>query len=134
MASPDKVKHLEFIQSVINRLSANSFLLKGWGATLVAALFALAAKDADAKFILVAYIPVLVFWVVDAYMLSRERAFRSLYNEVRQRSETEIDFSMDIARFNDEGNGWIHSFFSKTLLIYYGSLIGLMLLIMNFIR
>ena len=31
-----KLKHLEFIQGVINRLATNSFLMKGWSVVLVA--------------------------------------------------------------------------------------------------
>jgi hypothetical protein len=42
-------------------MSNHSFLLKGWGVTLVAALFALAAKDANAKYILIAFLPILIF-------------------------------------------------------------------------
>ena len=42
----NKQKHLEFIQTTINRIAGNCFLLKGWAITLVAALFALSAKDA----------------------------------------------------------------------------------------
>ncbi len=41
----NKIKHLEFIQIVITRMNVNSFFLRGWSVTLVAALFALAAKD-----------------------------------------------------------------------------------------
>ena len=32
------VKHLEFIQGVVNRLGGNSFLLKGWSMTVLAAV------------------------------------------------------------------------------------------------
>lgn len=41
----NKVKHLEFIQGVVNRLSTDSFLLKGWSVVLVSALFALSASQ-----------------------------------------------------------------------------------------
>ena len=41
----NKLKHLEFIQAAINRMAGNLFMLKGWSVTLIAALFALAAKD-----------------------------------------------------------------------------------------
>ena len=34
-----KLKHLEMIQGVINRMANCSFLLKGWSVTLIAALF-----------------------------------------------------------------------------------------------
>jgi len=47
----NKPKHLEFIQGVINRLSTNSFLLKGWSVVLVSALFALSAPDSRAAFV-----------------------------------------------------------------------------------
>jgi hypothetical protein len=53
-----KIAHLGFIQGVITRMGSNSFLLKGWSITLVAAIFALSAKDADQKFVLLAYFPV----------------------------------------------------------------------------
>jgi hypothetical protein len=43
----NKRKHLEMIQGVINRMARNLFFLKGWTTTLIAALFALAAKDAN---------------------------------------------------------------------------------------
>ena len=33
-----KEKHLEFVQSAINRMASNSFLLKAWSVTLVGAL------------------------------------------------------------------------------------------------
>ena len=39
-----KLKHLEFVQNVITRMNTNSFLIKGWSVTLVAAIFALSAE------------------------------------------------------------------------------------------
>ena len=45
----NKHKHLEFVQAAVNRMAGNLFLLKGWSITLIAALFALAAKDANPK-------------------------------------------------------------------------------------
>ena len=50
----DPNKYLEFIQQTITRMANNSFLLKGWTVTLSAAIFALAAKDADTSPALVA--------------------------------------------------------------------------------
>ena len=37
-----KIAYLQMIQAVIARMAGNSFLIKGWSVTLVAALFALA--------------------------------------------------------------------------------------------
>ncbi len=66
------IAHLGFIQGIITRMGTNSFLLKGWSVTLVAAMFALAVKDADKSFMLIAYFPVFVFWALDASFLHQE--------------------------------------------------------------
>ena len=128
-----KLKHLEFIQRVINRMSANPFLLKGWSVTLVAALFALAAKDANKKYIIVAFLPVVVFWIVDAYFLSQERSFRGLYDDVRMKQDG-TDFSTAAKRFGSGKNSWASSLLSQTLLAFYLSLAGMMLLVMYLIK
>jgi hypothetical protein len=110
-------------------MASNLFLLKGWTVTLIAALFALAAKDSKDVYFLIAYFPPLMFWVLDGYFLSQERRFRALYDHVRKLDETEIDFSMNTEPFK-HGHSWPVAMFSKTLLIYYGSLIAIMLVVM----
>lgn len=92
-----KVPHLEMIQGVINRMARNSFALKGWAVTLVAGIFALSSKNTDKMYFLVAYIPILVFWGLDAYYLLQEKLFRALFNKTRTTDETIIDFSMDVS-------------------------------------
>ena len=69
-----KIKHMEFIQGVINRLSQNSFLLKGWSVVLIiSALFALSASDSKPAFLYLAYIPAIIFWGLDGYFLWEEK-------------------------------------------------------------
>ena len=75
-----KIKHLEMIQSIISRMSQNSFSLKGWTITLVAGIFALAAKDANLSFFLISYVPIILFWFLDSYYLQMERKYRVFYN------------------------------------------------------
>ncbi len=41
-----KQKHLKFIQNAINRMTGNSFLIKGWTVLLASALFAFYARQA----------------------------------------------------------------------------------------
>jgi len=126
----NKRKHLEMIQGIINRMAGNLFFLRGWTITLIAALFALAAKDANSKYIVIAYFPVIIFWILDGYFLSQERLFRSLYNHVRKLDEKEIDFSMDTSEYKkEEKNSWVCSMFSSTLLFFYIPLIIIMLFI-----
>jgi len=129
-----KIKHLEFIQTIINRMAGNSFLIKGWAITLVAALFALSSKGANKNYIIISFLPVIIFWILDAYFLSRERAFRCLYDKVRNLDENKIDFSLDISQFKERKNNWFWSMFSHTILFFYTSLIGAMLIIAYIIR
>jgi len=130
----NKIKHLEFIQTIINRMAGNSFLIKGWAITLVAALFALSSKDANKNYIIISFLPVVIFWILDAYFLSRERSFRCLYDQVRSLDENKIDFSLDIWQFKDRKNNWFWSMFSHTILFFYTSLIVVMLIIAYIIR
>lgn len=134
-AFSNKHKHLEFVQGAVNRMASNLFLLKGWSITLIAALFALAAKDSNQSYVLIAYFPLLVFWLLDGYFLSQERRFRSLYDHVRQMNEADIDFSMDTQPFRGEiRNTWTGAFFAPTLVIYYASLAIALLVLMRVVR
>ena len=97
-----KVEHLKLIQGTISRLAGNSFLLRGWTVTLVAALFAFGAKEADRVFVVIAWVPLLVFAGLDAYYVMQERRYRDLYNAVAAKPETGIDYSMDTTPFQKD--------------------------------
>ena len=118
-----KLKHLEFIQGVINRLSTNSFLLKGWSVVLVSALFALSTQDSNKGFVLLAYVPAVIFWGLDGYFLWQERLYRDLYNVVRMKADDEVDFSMSTADVSTGAGGWAEATFSKTLIPFHGVLL-----------
>lgn len=127
----NKTKHLEMIQGVINRLSTNSFLLKGWSVVLVSALFALSAQDTRVAFVFLAYIPAIIFWGLDGYFLWQERLFRVLYDHVRTLKEEEIDFSMDISSFKKgDGPTWVDATISRTLVTFHGVLIFAIVVVM----
>lgn len=130
----NKIKHLEFIQLVITRMNVNSFLLRGWSVTLVAALFAFAAKDTNIDYVLITYISTPLFWILDGYYLSQERKYRDLYNLIRNKPESEIDFNMNATITNNTKNSWISSIFSITQLIFYGTLIAITLVVMFIIN
>ncbi len=116
-----KIKHLEFLQNVINRMANNSFTLKGWAVTLVSGIFVLSGKDTDKLYFLVAYIPVIVFWFLDAYYLLQERLYRSLYEKVRRTDENNIDFSLKAttSEFGSNKNSFCSCLFSKTEIGFY---------------
>jgi len=121
MSENGKLKHLEFIQAVITRMGTNYFLIKGWSVTLVAALFALAAKDANGGYVILVYIPIPVFWGLDAYYLSQERKYRDLFKRIAATPDTAIDFNMN-ATSSDNRLGWLACLFSRTVFPFYGVL------------
>jgi hypothetical protein len=126
-----QVKHLEMLQAVITRMNTNSFMIKGWMITLVSAIFALSAKDANQHYVIITYICIPAFWLLDAFYLSQERQYRALYDAMRTRQDT--DFSMDASKYREGRNTWLRSFFSTTLLVTYLSVAILILLVMLYI-
>lgn len=125
-----KLKHLEMIQGVINRMAGNSFLLKGWSVTLISALFALAAKDSNQFFIYLAYFPCLAFWSLDGYFLWQERMYRKLYQEVTKTSPELIDFNLNATKYKSDVDSWCCVCFSVTLRMFHGVIFGVIFLIM----
>ncbi|CAN0585776.1 unnamed protein product, partial [Laminaria digitata] len=91
-------KHLEIITATISRLASHSFLLKGWSVTLASGVLALAVQQKQAALALCGLPAVVALAILDAYYLSLERRFRSLYNSVRSSSDTPSDLSMDIPK------------------------------------
>ena len=119
-----KLKHLEFLQGIINRMANCSFMLKGWSVILVAALLALsAATQEKVALIAISFVPVIVFWILDGYYLWQERLFRAVYNVVSEKTEDEIDFKINPMDFVGGDNTWFSTIFSKTILLFYLSLI-----------
>lgn len=117
----NKLKHLEMIQGIINRMAGNSFMLKGWAVTLVAGIYALASKDANKIYYLITYVPIVIFWGLDAYYLRQERLYRKLYDKVRKQRDNEIDFSMNAAlpEFKTEKTSYLNTLLSVTELWFY---------------
>ncbi|WP_235867287.1 hypothetical protein [Priestia abyssalis] len=125
----NKIKHLEFIQNVITRMAQNSFLLKGWSVTIIVGIFAFAnTKEMDAKYLLIAYIPVVCFWFLDGFFLHQERLFRKLYDDVRCKEEANIDYSMNTSPYINDVSSWVGVCFSTTLLFFYIPLIIVILI------
>ena len=118
-----KLKHLEFIQNIINRMAHNSFVIKGWTVLLIAAIIAFVARGGDTKYVIAIYFAVAAFWILDGFFLSQERLFRALYAHVASLNEDDVNFSMDTRSYmEDRRNNWISAMFSRTLVLFYLSL------------
>ena len=134
MANEDKVRHLEMIQGIVNRLSTNSFLLKGWSVVSISALIAVAIDKGNYQFALVALLPSLILWGLDGYFLWHEWAFRQLYDAVRKLDGKKVDFSMDVSAVSLGWQGWIRKTFSKTLIIFHGAITGTIVVVVCLLK
>ena len=123
----NKRAHLEMIQGVINRMASNSFMLKGWSITLVSVLLAFSAKELVLATALVALVPALSFWALDAYYLRQEKLFRKLYEVVVDQLEgenTEVQaFSMNTEPVASKVSHWANLLFAGTVLGLHGSMV-----------
>lgn len=128
----EQLKHLEFIQGVITRMGSNSFYIKGWTITLVAALLALYSSRPNVAYLFVGLVPVVVFWFLDSYYLWQERRFRGLYNDAAGLTEHKVPvFSMSIARYTaalSKEYSFGRLLRSKTIVWFYGVIVVLLLL------
>lgn len=116
------LKEIEIIQDIIKRMAFNSFMIKGWAITLV--VVSLLLKGTDKYQIWIAFIPLLVFWFLDAYFLWQERMYRKLYKWIiNNRLKTEeYLFDMNAYRFKNEVQSIPRIMFSITLGWFYGSI------------
>lgn len=131
-----KIKHLEFIEGAINRMASNSFAMKGWMLTIVAALLAIYA-DSNPKnslYILIAIFPTIMFWLLDAYYLYIERKYRDLYNLANKDDSKVKPFDM-----STEGLGGFRKYMKSVFLSVsttplYGIIIVLLLVFYCYIK
>jgi len=121
------LKEIEIIQDIIKRMAFNSFVIKGWTITLVAVILLLKGGKYQ---VFIAFIPLFVFWFLDAYFLWQERLYRRLYNWViNNRLKTaEYLFDMNAYRFKNEEQSKLRIMFSITLGWFYGSILILTLI------
>ena len=117
-------KEIELIQSCIERMAHNSFIVKGWALSIFAGVTAITKGENLSDIILLIFttgIPFICFWILDTYFLQTERRFRNLYSErmVKRNSDDATGlFELDLKIVKAET--FIKVMFSKTLFIFYG--------------
>lgn len=129
----NRAAHLAMIQSVITRMANNSFVLKGWNVTLVSALFALAAKDSDPRFIMIAFLPTLTFWMLDAYYLRQERLFRKLYDDAANPADTGpsvAHFSMSTAKYESDIDSLGLTIWTPSIVALHGTIVATIIVVL----
>jgi len=116
------MKEAEIVQGIIKRKSNHSFLLKGWTVSLIVATLILQGQRVHT---LIAFIPLLAFWFLDAHYLQRIRRYKNLYKwDIENRLKTD-EYMFDI-NINDRFGATVSSrpmlMFSEKLRWFYGSL------------
>ena len=115
------LKEIDIVQDIIKRMAFNSFIIKGWAITLVVATLLLKGTKHQ---VLIAFIPLIVLWFLDAYFLWQERMYRKLYDWIisnRLKTDEHL-FDMNAYRFKDEVQSRYRIMFSITLGWFYGSI------------
>ncbi len=123
----NKLKYLEFIQGIINRMAECSFKCKEFCILICSAILAVFAsiESHPGFLLLICDLPIIVFWLLDSYYLWQERGFRNTYNQKAVLNE-EKDFdnfkiapAFDKKERKDRFGGVL---FSKTIIPLYSAL------------
>jgi hypothetical protein len=117
-----KLKHLDYIQAAISRMSTNSFLFKGWAITIATGLSAFGAANTKAALLIIAVISTVLFWGLDGYYLWIERGFVELHKQVAKKAEADIDFAMVVDKTN-AARRWLRTCWRPHLWLFYGAII-----------
>ena len=77
-------------------MAENSRSCKVWCVTLVAATLVLVARTGEPRHALVALVPIVLFYLLDAYYLMLERRFRNSYNSFVEKVHAGQEFASDL--------------------------------------
>lgn len=92
---PGKNEYLQMIQEPICRMSTISAIFKGFAASIVAGISAISYSTTNQWILLLSFMPVASFAILDIYYLMLERKFRFLFEQVRLDKHA-VDFSMKL--------------------------------------
>ena len=140
-------KEIDLIQGCINRMSQNSFLIKGWTVTLFTVVLALLPEKVEQNNRVLLGIVMLavsiMFWYMDSFFLATEINYRKIYTWVlqeRPKNNRQLLYELNFKKFESEANlvgtPLREVAFSKTLICFYGipTIICAAYLILQFIQ
>lgn len=96
-----KIKHLEMIEAIIERMAKNSLQLKEWTMALVVLIVTISTQSGNKDFILFGFVPIIGFWYLDSFYLQQERKYKEFYKIVAKKEENDIDFSLDTKNLDE---------------------------------
>ena len=131
--------HLNILQGIISRMAGNSSNCKTWAVTIVSAVLVLLIDKGKMDYYYISFIPLIMFFVLDAFYLGLEREFREQYKVFVEALNSET-FDQKNVFVIVLDNGFLHKIwrtlkslysFSTTpfyfilgMLIYFSSRIG----------
>ncbi|MET0101175.1 MAG: hypothetical protein ABW078_05525 [Sedimenticola sp.] len=130
-SSPSAQAHLSILQSVIQRMAANSTSCKAWCITLVSAILVIVADKGKPEYALIALLPVLLFMALDTYYLWLEIGFRDSYERFVKKLHLGESSPSDLYRVVPEGDKFVHftkAITSFSVAPFYIALIALVLI------
>lgn len=116
------IKYLEMIQSIINRLANNSFLIKGWSISIVVAGFGLYFSIKERLILYTLLFPIIMFWYLDSFYLREERIFRSLYDAnaiIDKGRKDKNDFSINRKKYESRVPNMFKTMVTSNCLLQY---------------
>lgn len=122
-------KEIDLIQSIINRMAQNSFMLKGWVITIFVAVIALNVQTERFIQNLTLSIFPLAFWYIDAYYLYIERNYRKLYeNRITLRKSGNSDNLYSLGIGEIKLINVLATMFSSSIAWFYIPILGILIL------
>lgn len=135
-------KEIELIQSCVNRMAQNSFMVKGWLITLVTVILALLPENVNVRGVcIIVLLATFCFWYLDAFFLRLERLYRWKYEWVIAKRAESDKFYYDLNPMNrdmwllpktcipKEAPSVVRVMFTKSLAPLYGMIVGVTLFI-----
>jgi hypothetical protein len=119
-----KIKYLEMVQNIIDRMGRNSFAIKNWFVVALSGILTLMFSQGKTD-VLWAGICLSVFlWGLDAYYLNLERKYRIKYSDAL--IEKCALFDMDISKIKTD-TPILKLMFSKSVSLYWVGIIILLI-------
>lgn len=102
-------KEIDLIQSCINRMAQNSFLIKGWTVTLFAVILALVPEKLEQPnriFLGVVMLAIsIMFWYLDSFFLATERNYRAISDWIlreRPKGNRQLLYELNFKAYESE--------------------------------
>lgn len=125
--------YLQFLQNNISRMNTNSTQVKVWCMTIVAALLAIFAETKNCLFLLICFIPVILFCILDAQYLQQEHKFIGMYNDyINEKGNCPDVYAMPMKSYAKGLKCFFKALFSWSVFPVYGLTLISIILICTF--